>query len=55
MTLAKVLQGDLANFDKPVVEGLPLCLVDGQGGDGVVKFIKVEKKDENWLRQGLID
>ena len=40
MTLAKVLEGDLADFDKPVVEGLPLCLVNGQGGDGVVKFIK---------------
>ena len=40
MTLAKVLEGDLANFDKPVIEGLPLRLVDRQGGDGVVKLIK---------------
>ena len=40
MTLVKVLEGDLADFDEPVIEGLPLCLVDGQGGNGVVKFIK---------------
>ena len=41
MTLAKVLEGDLADFDEPVIEGLPLCLIDGQGGDGVVEFVKV--------------
>ena len=40
MALAKVLEGNLANLYEPVVEGLPLPFVDGEGGDGVVKFIK---------------
>ena len=40
MTLAKVLERDLADFDEPVVEGLPLPFVDGEGGDGIVEFVK---------------
>ena len=38
VTLAKVLERDLADFNKPVVEGLPLPFVNGKGGDGVVEL-----------------
>ena len=38
MTLAKVLERDLADFNEPVVEGLPLPFVDGEGGDLVVEL-----------------
>ena len=32
VSLAKVLEGDFANLDEPVVEGLSLPFVDGEGG-----------------------
>ena len=40
MPLVKVLERDLADFNEPVVEGLPLPFVDGEGGDLVVEFVK---------------
>ena len=40
VALAKVFEGNLADLNEPVVEGLPLPFVDGEGGNLVVEFIK---------------
>ena len=40
VSLAKVFEGDLADFNQPVIEGLPLPFVNGEGGNLIVEFVK---------------